>query len=51
VRELDAAARMRPFEACRLLYRLAATRKIVRFEDQPEATAAAPPDDNGEASH
>jgi len=32
VRDLVSAAKMRPFEACRLLYRLAATRKIVRSE-------------------
>jgi len=30
VRDLVSAAKMRPFEACRLLYRLAATRKIVK---------------------
>ncbi|MBN2360684.1 MAG: response regulator [Deltaproteobacteria bacterium] len=50
VRELVTLARMRPFEACRLLYRLAATRKIVRVESEP-AAGPPPPGDNGPASH
>jgi len=51
VRDLVTLARMRPFEACRLLYRLAATRKIVRLDGDPSDAGDTPASDNGPASH
>lgn len=51
VRDLVTLARMRPFEACRLLYRLAATRKIVRLDSDLADASAAAAGDNSQPSH